>query len=251
MPSPDLSGIPREAAETFRPFAEECAARFVASFRSLSVTGSCLTGDYLPGISDINSALVLTRTDVADLDILAAMGGHFRKKRIRAPLVMTEDYIGRSLDVFPIEFLDMKLFHRTVLGEDPFRGLDIQKQPLRLQCEHDLKGKLINLQRGYISCEGRAKDLKGLLVEAFPGYFPLLRAMLYLMQIPKEPPAHKADVLTEAESVFDIPLKGLRDIMTLKTGGTIPHDRASIIALFQDVCRITHDLSAAMDTFPL
>lgn len=251
MPEIDLTGIPREAADLFRPFAEACAVRFPAVFRSLSITGSCLTGDYMPGVSDINSILVLCRTDVADLDVLASMGGSFKKKRIRSPLVMTEEYIRRSLDVFAVEFLDIKLFHKTVLGTDPFRDISIEKVPLRLQCERDLKGKLINLQRGYVSCEGRTKDVRDLLLEAFPGYFPLLRAMLYLVQIPKEPPAHKTDVLFEAESVFDIPLKGLRDIMTLRTGGQHPSDRATMSALFQDVCRITHDLSVAMDTLSL
>ena len=247
----NLTGIPREAADLFRPFAEACAARFSSIFRSLSVTGSCLTGDYIPGVSDVNSVLVLTRTDVTDLDVLASMGGRFRKKRIHSPLVMTGEYISRSLDVFAVEFLEMKLFHRTVLGEDPFHGLVIEKMPLRLQCERDLKGKLINLQRGYVSCEGRPKEVKGLLLEAFAGYFPLLRAMLYLMRIPEEPPAHKADVLSEAESVFDLPLKALRDIMTMKTGGVYPKDRASISALFQDLCRITHDLSIAVDALSL
>jgi hypothetical protein len=248
MPDLSLTGIPREAAEIFRPFAEDLAGRFSAVLRSLTVTGSCLTGDYMPGISDINSVLVLAKTDVADLDILASMAGRSRKKRIRSPLVMTEEYIARSLDVFAIEFLDMRLFHLTVLGSDPFHKLAIERAPLRMQCERDLRGKLVNLQRAYIACEGAAPQVKDLLLDALPGYFPLLRAMLYLVRAPKEPPAPKADVLAEAESVFSVPLNGLRELLAAKAAGKLPRDRAAARALFQDLYRITHDLSAAIDT---
>lgn len=243
----DMSGIPDKAIPAFRPFAEELVARYAERLASISVTGSCLTGDFIPGISDINSMIEFTRTDLPELEILASMGRKYRRKGIKSPLIMTGDYIRRSLDVFPVEFLDMKLFHRTVYGEDPLHGLVIEKAPLRMQCERDLKGKLINLQRGFIACEGGHKEVRALLMEAFPGFFPLLRALLYIVHIPKEPPAHKADVLTEAESVLNIPLGGLRDVLTLKTGGKIPHDRAAITLLFKEILRITHDLCLAVD----
>ncbi|HOS97426.1 MAG TPA: hypothetical protein PLU54_07210 [Deltaproteobacteria bacterium] len=247
----DMAGIPTEAADAFRPVAEDITTRLPSRISSLTVTGSCLTGDYMPGLSDINSVLVLHKADMAALDTLSSMGNRFRKTRVSCPLVMTEEYIRRSLDVFPVEFLDMKLFHKTVLGTDPFVGLVIDPKPLRLQCERDLKGKLINLQRGYVSCGGKAGEVGALVLEAFPGYFPLLRAMLFIMQAPKDPPAHKTDVLTESEAVFHVSLGGLREILAMKAGAKTSRDQAHVKSLFQELCRITHDLSLAMDTLVL
>lgn len=242
----ELKGIPGEAAMVFQPFAQELLAKFPSSLLSLSVTGSCITGDFVPGESDINSVLVLTQTDQRELDILASMS-RFKKKRIRSPLVMTEDYIRRSLDVFPIEFLDIKLFHKTVYGPDHFGKIAINEAPLRLQCERDLKGKLINLQRGYVSCGGKTREIRALLLEALPGFFALLRSMLFLVQAPKEPPARKADVLIEAEAIYHIPLSRLREILALKADKSFFLNRDQIVSLFKEVCRITHELCVATD----
>ena len=245
MPDPDLNGIPLEAASDFRPFTEALMAKFSTGLLSITVVGSCLTGDYIHGISDINSVLVLAKTDVPELEILASLS-YYKKKHIRSPLILTEDYITRSLDVFPIEFLDIKLFHKTVHGRDHFADLTIDKAQLRLQCERDLKGKLIHLQRGYVACKGKPKMLKVLLFEALPGFFPLLRAMLYLVQ-GQEPPVRKADVLTQAEEAFHVALSGLREIITLKTSRGFFLDRDQISSLFKEIYRITYDLSVATD----
>ena len=242
----ELKGIPGEAAMVFQPFAQELLAKFSSRLLSLCVTGSCITGDFVPGQSDINSVLVLTRTDLPELDILASMS-RYKKRRIRSPLIMSEDYIRRSLDVFPIEFLDIKLFHKTVYGPDHFGKVAIDKAQLRLQCERDLKGKLINLQRGYVSCGGRIREIRALLLEALPGFFALLRSMLFLVQAPKEPPARKADVLMEAEAVYHIPLAGLREIIALKTDKRFFLNRDQIANLFKEVYRITNELCVATD----
>ncbi|HVN70556.1 MAG TPA: hypothetical protein VMU10_00920 [Desulfomonilia bacterium] len=244
MPDLDLVALPQEAAAAFRPFAEELVKRFSTRLLSITVVGSCLTGDYISGVSDINSVLVLTEADIPELDTLASLS-HFKKKHIRSPLIMTEEYISRSLDVFPIEFLDIKLIHKTVHGPDFFENLSIDKAPLRLQCERDLKGKLIHLKRGYVACEGKLKGLKAILLEAIPGYFPLLRAMLYLVQS-QEPPARKTDVLAKAEAEFHIPLTVLREIVTLK-GSRFSLNRDHILNLFREVSRITYELSVATD----
>ena len=133
MPDLTLNALPDEAATVFRPFAEELLARFSGDLLSISVTGSCITGDFIHGVSDINSVLVLAKAGVPELDVLASLS-RFKKKRIRVPLIMTEDDIRCSLDVFPIEFLDIRLHHATVFGPDLFTGLAIDRAQLRLQC---------------------------------------------------------------------------------------------------------------------
>ncbi len=242
----ELKGIPGEAAMVFQPFAQELLSKLSSSLLSLSVTGSCITGDFVPGQSDINSVLVLTQSDQRELDVLASMS-RFKKRRIRSPLVMTEDYIRRSLDVFPIEFLDIKHFHRTIYGPDHFEKVAIDKAQLRLQCERDLKGKLINLQRGYVSCGGKTREIRALLLEALPGFFALLRSMVFLVQSPKEPPSRKLDVLNEAEALYHIPLTGLREIIDLKADKSFFLNRNQIVDLFKEVCRITNELCVATD----
>jgi hypothetical protein len=243
----DLTGLPPEVASVMQPFAHELMTGLTDRLESIAVTGSCLTGDYMPGISDINTVLVLREVGLPELDIITHTIYRYRKKMLRPPLAITDEYIKRSLDVFPIEFLDLKLFHKTIYGPEKLAKLPIEKLNLRLQCERDLKGKLINLRRGYIICQAKPKVLKSLLLEAFPGFFPLLRAMLYLVRINTEPPIGKASVLEEAESVFDISMAGLKEILLMKAQKKIFHKPKNIHALFEEVCRITNELSKAMD----
>jgi hypothetical protein len=209
-----------------------------------------MTGDYIHGVSNINSVLVLKEINLPELDIIASVEKRFRKKLLGQPLIITEDYISRSLDVFPIEFLDIKLLHKIIYGPDPFVKLSINKATLRLQCERDLKGKLIHLRQGYIACSGKPRAVKALLLQAFPGFFPLLRAMLHIVGMHAEPPAGKTNILDEAESAFNIPLTGLKEILLLKAQKKFSLDQKRAKDLFTEVCRITHELSVAMDAYP-
>jgi hypothetical protein len=228
-------------------FVQDICASFPEGIASFAVTGSCITGDYVQGKSDINSVLVLKDMATSFLDKLASMGRRYGKKRLRAPLIMTPEYIDRSHDVFPIEFLDIKLIHKTVIGTDFFTDLPINRSLLRLQCERDLKSKLILLHQGYISCSGGGRGLRDLLIEAYPGFFPLFRAMLSIVQVTGSPPILKADVLSGMESGFGISLDPLREIraMALKRG--FGHDWSVAREIFNEVYKITHDLSFTMD----
>jgi hypothetical protein len=243
----DLAGLPADVASAAEPFAKELLSGLGEKMESFAISGSCLTGDYLLRISDINSVLILREVGIPELDIITKIMPRYRKKMLRPPLAITEEYIKSSLDVFPIEFLDLKLFHKTIYGPDKLMKLSVEKLNLRLQCERDLKGKLINLRRGYILCEGKPKIMKELLLEAFPGFFPLLRAMLYILQMNTELPVGKASVLEEAESIFDISMAGLKEILLMKAQKKIFHKQANIHNLFAEVCRITNELSQKMD----
>ena len=245
--SVDLSGLSSHAADPVNAFAREIIPRLHTQIESIAVTGSCLTEDYMPGTSDINSVFVLKEITLPILDILASMGKRYGKKRIRAPLIMTQEYIHRSLDVFPIEFLDIKLIHSTIYGDEMFSLLSIDKPMLRLQCERDLKAKLINLRQRYIACAGNKRALSGLLGDVFPGFFPLFRAMLDIVHINKSPSIRRADVLSDMESTFDMPLDVLQEIDSIRRNkrGSLSHEQ--VTRIFNEVYRITHEFSLKMD----
>ena len=88
--------------------------------------------------------------------------------------------------------------------------------------------------------------LKSLLLDALPGFFPLLRAMLHLVQR-QVPPARKAEVLSRAGETFNTTLSVLQEIAALRTGGRFFLDRNHIVHLFTEILRITHELSTATD----
>ncbi len=122
----NVQGIPR--LDSLRETVREPLIRLVEHvqtslgdrLRSITVVGSALTDDFQPGVSDINTVVVLDEHDVSALNAIASLARPMRRYNLSAPLLMTTSYIERSRDVFGVEFLDFQLTHETILGDDPF-----------------------------------------------------------------------------------------------------------------------------------
>ena len=163
------------------PFFHEILQNSAPRIHSLYLVGSVLTEDYLEKISDINSIIVLQEIDFAFLDTLAPLGKRFRQKGLAVPLIMDPVYLQRSLAAFPIEFLSFKLVHHALYGEDLLAGLEINRQELKCQCDRELKGRIVWLQKNYVSAMGDKKALAAKIVSHMGGYLPILRGILHLL----------------------------------------------------------------------
>ncbi len=202
------------AAERFKPFQDEILYRHKDKIHSITITGSALTDDFDPVKSDVNSVFVLHAMDLEFLELLAPLGKTYGKKRIASPLIMTPEYIMNSLDVFPMEFLNIKLLHKTTFGEDLFQTLEIDRSDLRLQCERELKVRLIGLRQGYLSSSGDARILKDLFVGTVTGYIPLFRSIISILG--KEPPLTNEDVLTVLEEITGVKTQVFKTVLEQK-----------------------------------
>ena len=202
------------AAEWFKPFQDEILKSHKDNIHSITITGSSLTDDFDHKRSDVNSVLVLNKMDLGFLEVLASLGKTYSKKGISAPLIMTPEYIMHSLDVFPVEFLNIKLLHETLFGEDLFQNLEIDRKDLRLQCERELKVRLIGLRQGYIASMGDAKILSDLFINTISGYIPLFRGMILILG--KEPPLRNEKVLQVLESVSGVDTRVFKTVLKQK-----------------------------------
>lgn len=193
--------------ESVRLFAEQLITALGENLRSITVVGSSLTEDFKPGSSDINTVIVLERQALNSLKSIASMARPMSRKKISPPLLMTLYYIERSLDVFGVEFLDFQLNHRTILGDDPFANLKIQKKDVRLQCERELKAMLIRLRQGYIAASANKRLVRDILISTAKGLSPLLRAMLWLKDTKR--PAVTEQTFRKAAELFTVKLDSL------------------------------------------
>jgi len=200
--------------ERFKPFQDEILSGYKDNIHSITLTGSALTDDFVPGKSDINSVFVLREMDLKFLELLATLGKKYQKKRIAAPLIMTPEYIMTSLDVFPIEFLNIKLLHNTIVGKNFFQDLKINRADLRLQCERELKVRLIGLRQGYISCLGNSNLLMDMFINSFSGYIPLFKGIILLSG--KEPPVTSRDTIDVLEKISGVNTSGFNAVLKQK-----------------------------------
>jgi hypothetical protein len=190
----NLEKLKPAASGRIRPFLNEILEKYMQKIHSIHITGTALTEDYEDKVSDVNSIFVLKDMELKFLELLAPLGKKYGKNKVTAPLIMTPDYIKTSLDVFPIEFLNFKLIHSTVFGEDILDNIEINRKDLRHQCERELKTKLIWLRQGYISSQGDRKILSEGLINSIKGYIPLFRSIIVLFS--KEPPIKQREVIT-------------------------------------------------------
>ena len=232
-------GLKPDISDRYKLFLNDVMAYHQDKIHSVYVVGSALTQDYDPKISDINSVFVLHEMDLEFLDLLAPLGKKYGKKRIAAPLIMTPGYIDESIDVFPIEFLNIKLLHHTVFGNDIFKDLDIKKSDLRRQCERELKVKLIGLRQGYISAAGEQRVLAQGLAESIAGYMPLFKAVIVLFG--RQAPRNNKEILSVLEEVSGLRTDAFRQVLMHKHGQTKPSgDTLNLV--FKDYYRIIEQL---------
>ncbi|HCG77268.1 MAG: hypothetical protein COZ37_03865 [bacterium (Candidatus Ratteibacteria) CG_4_10_14_3_um_filter_41_18] len=167
--------------------------------------GSATGKDFIPGSSDINLLLEFQRIDLPVLKKSLKLVAQGRRRKIVAPLFFTKEYMESSSDVFPIEFLEITRNHLLLYGEDPFVNLKINQENLRLECEEQLRSKLIRLRQTYLEVGLQKKGLDRLLKNSLTSLIPVFRNMLYFKG--KVVPHKKEQVLNDLGEEFAIDSK--------------------------------------------
>ena len=218
---PRFSGLAPEIRGQAAPFLNGIVKGFSASqLHSIHIVGSVLTPDYHPRTSDINSVVVLNHVDLETIRRLAATVKPYAKKTksISPPLVMTPGHITGSLNVFPVEYLNFKLVHETVWGEDIFSRLEIDRKDLRLQCERELEVMLVGLRQGYLKMIEDDKKLTEAFFRSIKSYVPLFRGLIYLLG--KTPPVAARDVMEQLSALTGVNTYAFTKVHERKKFGT-------------------------------
>ena len=166
---------------------------------SIVLYGSAASGEFIDKHSNLNLLVVLKNTNLENLKRATRF---INKFRIINPLFLTEDYIKRSIDIFPIEFLDMQENYSVLYGKDILKDVDIDIRNLRFQCEQELKAKLIVLRQLYLKINRDKPALKGLLLRSITSILRISRNVLRLKG--KKPPYKKDEILKELAAEFKI-----------------------------------------------
>jgi hypothetical protein len=203
--------------------------------------GSSAAGDNIPGKSDSNVMLVLKNTGLSALKAVACASKAWMKKGNPPPLVFSTEQLRSSADTFPIEFADMKEFHKTLFGEDPLADMRINPAELRLALEREFKGKLVLLRESYIFTGGDRKALAGLIAESLSPFLVLCRAALRLYA--DTVPASKLECVTQLRRHAEFDAEIFRAAHEIRAGGSAGGQDIealfdSYLAAIEQLCRI-------------
>lgn len=168
---------PRDSA---REFVGEWLQLFGDRLRSALLFGSVARGEAIEGVSDINVLMLIDHIDAATLKKASPATRKWMKGALQAPLVFEVEQWRRASDVFAIELADMHDAHELLHGEDPVASAVIDEDSLRLQAEHELRGKLLQLQTGLLVAANTPADVGRLLLNSLPSFTAYMRAALRL-----------------------------------------------------------------------
>jgi hypothetical protein len=178
--------------------------------------GSSASSYFDPKVSDYNVMLVVEDRNMTTLNKLAHVCNPWIASGNAAPFIFTEKRILNSLDVFPIEFFDIKRSYKVLLGEDLIKDLDIQKGNLRHQLENEFKGKLIHLSAAYLTTSGKPKAVAELMMATISSFVALFRGAIWLLTGAEDVPDKKNDVLQKAAEILEIDSKSFELALQLK-----------------------------------
>jgi predicted nucleotidyltransferase len=152
-----------------------------ANLESVILFGSAVAGDFHPEFSNLNLFCVIRDSSFAALTALAPAVKWWDAQKQPPPLFMTRNEIERSADAFAIEFIDMKLHHRVVFGEDVLKGLSIPVNLHRVQVEYELREKLALLRQHLLLAAGNDSRMWELLLRSVSSFATLFRHALMVL----------------------------------------------------------------------
>ncbi|HEY3217398.1 MAG TPA: hypothetical protein VGK93_12990 [Candidatus Eisenbacteria bacterium] len=199
-PSGDVLVASRRWIEGVRP---SLANDFLACY----LTGSVLTQGFDPKRSRVNLLVVARSLGLETLEAIAHAIPETKKPPHFDPLFLTSRQIEKSLDSFPIEWLEIQETHLLLEGHDVLGGLEVPRGYLRLQCEHELRGKFIQLRQAYLLHSRHPDRLEPVLKGAASSFAALFRTLLRLRG--ESPPADVPHLIERVSDLHGLNAEGL------------------------------------------
>ena len=238
-------GAENEVTERARQVADDYRRVFGQEIVSVILYGSAMTADYVPGKSDLNLMIVLSEEGINRLHLAHDLVARWRKKRVGTPLFVTKTYIDSSLDTFPIEFLNIKLNYLVIQGEDVLAGLSFKKEFVRMQCERELKGKLLLLRERYVETGGKGRILRDLIAASLPTFTFIFKGLLHLLG--EEVPGTRPETISLVARRFRLDEGLFRDLQSVGAGALKLSER-ELHELFRRYLKEIRRLALDMDT---
>jgi predicted nucleotidyltransferase len=240
-----MAKSPKEPKDIFTDIITDYKKAFGDDLISIIMYGSATGKDYRPGKSDINFMIVLSEEGIERIDMAFDIIKKWQKRNVAIPLFLTEAYVDTSLDVFPIEYLNFQRNYALVFGKDILKDLAFDREFIRLQCEREIKGKLLILRQAFLETSGKGKSLKEVIGNSISAFVAIFDALLHLKG--QDLPRTKREVVKATAAEFDMDAALFEKVLDIKDEKVKPGDM-EIMGLFKDYLREVRKLAKLIDT---
>jgi len=214
------SSVPDDIQTLLRGYIQQVKKKGGDHIQSVILYGSVVRGDYVPTHSNINVLLVLSVCDVGLLQKVGSWHRRWGKEGMVAPLVLTEWELRQSLDVFPLEYFEIKEHHLLLAGRDPFSSLPLNESNLLIQCRQGIIGNLFRVRQRFLEGLARPEAIRTLLPISLMALVPCLRGLFRLMGYAS---GGTTEVfLQRLSDQLSIETKALQEVLNMKQGLSTP-----------------------------
>lgn len=217
-----------------------------SEFLACYLTGSVLRAGFDARKSRVNLLIVTRSLGLEVLDRIArVLPEDGRQPPHFEPLFMSEGQVRQSLDAFPIEWIEIQEAHMLLEGQDVVGSLTVPRDNLRLQCEHELRVKVLRLRHQYLAHARHPQRLEPELKAVASGFAALFRALLRLRG--EEPSAETPRVVERVADLYQLDAQALIGAYLARHGERklSPDDT---LTLFRRFLSEVERLVAAIDT---
>ncbi len=200
--------------EQLKPLAEELSRLLPDRFKGLVAYRGGLIGELGAAAPVVHVLVLVDKVDVEMLDRIRPSVSKWGRRLHIDPIFITPDEIKNSVDVFPVEFLNIKSDHIFIGEHDPFPEVEIYDRALRRQVEEDLKAKRMWLRESFLRQGNHPRMIHVLLVEHFVALQVLIRSLLYLKG--KEMPRSEEEALRQMAEAYGADFEVLKEVADLR-----------------------------------
>lgn len=152
-------------------------------------------------------AIILDTEPAYLLEGLESLRNFCTKHRLAFPLVVTQRFVEKSLDCFPLEFLDIysSNYFNIFCAEDLLAKLKFAKADVLLQMERELKSKWLLTRLTVLEASPKPKALSQTLKASIHAITPVLKGFCFCADTPI--PASFAELLAKVSQITDCDLQ--------------------------------------------
>ncbi|HDY90189.1 MAG TPA: hypothetical protein ENH82_18975 [bacterium] len=224
-------------------FLENIKESFGENLRSVILYGLAARGEEAKH-PYINFMVIVDDNTPSELARCVSFTKKWRKELITTPLFLDTGYIQKSLDTFPLEFLDMLSAYHVVHGDDVLEDLDFKMADVRNQCERELKGKLLHLRAEYLNLRSDKKGLMDLVNRSLNTFRLVFAGALFLKNI--EIPKDTGTLLIDITETYELDASLFKKLRAMAKG-EIKVDETEADKLFDLYVEELDKLSHAID----
>lgn len=208
----------KKIQEKIEKLKNDLSSSLSESLVSLYLFGSVMVDkDFHPGISDINTLIILSDDSKAD-DIVKISNVYHSYKNLplAIPLIFKKSEIFTALDVFPIEFIEMKEKNILLWGEDLLKNISISNENIRRQCEMEIRAKILGLRKMLFGERELIKH-QDYLLKSLTSTIVLLKQILRIKKT--KIPETRDEIVQELENLYKKELSGIKNLYIMRTKG--------------------------------